>query len=162
MLTIKPIIENDCQFIVDWNTGKDADYLNQWAGNRIYTYPITLEQIYNHSKEENTQIYMIFSDEICVGSIELYKIDKENLTANVCRFILCENNVNKGIGTLALKQLSKIAFEEIGLKKLILRVFCYNVGAIRCYEKAGFLVKEYNQQEDAKWNCFTMELSNSE
>ena len=158
MLIIKPITENDCPFIVDLNAGKDADFLKQWAGGNVYTYPITLEQIKNHIKEETSQIFMIFDDEICVGSIELNKIDTKNRSANVCRFILTKNKKNNGLGTLVLKQLSNRAFKEMGLEKLTLNVFCFNVGAIRCYEKAGFLVKEYKQQEDTKWNGYTMEL----
>jgi len=104
---------------------------------------------------------MIFLDNICVGTVELNNIDKENLSAHVCRFLLCETNRNKGLGVLILKQLSNIAFQNMGLNRLTLNVFCYNVGAIRCYKKAGFIIEDYKQQEDTRWNTYSMELLNS-
>ncbi len=159
MLYIAPITEKDYHYLVDWNDGKNADYLFQWAGHKTYHYPITIEQICLRSKEENSQIYMIFSDDKSIGSVEIDKISKEDLSANICRFILCDGEKSKGFGTLALKQLSNMVFTEMGFKKLTLGVFCYNVGAIRCYEKVGFLVKEYHQREDTKWNSYTMELT---
>jgi len=158
MIEIKRITENEFQNLVDWNNEKDEDYLFQWAGSKIYKYPITTEQIKMRVQAENVQIFIIFSNGEAVGSIELLKIDQS--WANVGRFIIRDEVKSKGIGTLALKKISDIAFNEMNLTKLTLGVFCYNVSAIRCYEKCGFLVKEYHEREDAKWNAYTMELIN--
>jgi len=159
MLSIKPMLEEDYHFLVDWNEGKDGDYLYQWSGKGIYNYPITIEQIKVHAKDEGSQIYLIFDGENPVGSVELENINKEDLSANVTRFILNEQSKNKSYGTLALKQLVNITFTEMGIKKLTLKAFCFNVGAIRCYEKVGFLVKEFHKHENPKWNFYTMELT---
>jgi RimJ/RimL family protein N-acetyltransferase len=161
MVELKPIKEADCQFIIDWNNGKDDDYLIQWAGNKAYTYPIDIQQIVSRLNSSTSIIYLITADGTAIGSVELDSIDKNAATARVCRFILCDEVKNKGIGTLALKRLSDIAFNEMKLNRLTLGVFCYNVGAIRCYEKCGFLIKEYHQREDVKWNAYTMELLNN-
>lgn len=158
MIQIKPITENEYQNLVDWNNGKDEDYLFQWAGHKAYQYPISIEQI-KARIQEGARIFIIFWNGNAVGSVELDRIDTENPSANVCRFILCDEAKNKGIGTLALKQLSILTFNEMKLDVLTLGVFCYNIGAIRCYEKCGFLVKEYHQRDDAKWNSYTMELA---
>jgi RimJ/RimL family protein N-acetyltransferase len=158
MLEIKPIMEEDYKLIVDWNIGKDKDYLFQWAGPKVYNYPITIDQIKEHDKDINSKIFMIFINNIPTGSIELDKIDNENLSAHISRFIICDEHINKGCGTIALKELVKIAFNEMGLNRLTLSVFCFNIGAIRCYEKVGFLVKEYNRKEDQNWNFYIMEI----
>ena len=160
VVRIRPITEYECQLITDWNNGKDEDYLYQWAGNRTYTYPIDTQQIIARLNSPTSIIYLISADDVAVGSIELNDIDRSNARARVCRFILCDGAKSKGIGTLALKQLCEIAFHEMNLKKITLGVFCYNVGAIRCYEKCGFLVKEYYPHEDARWSSYVMELFN--
>jgi len=159
VLNVVKITEKDYNLIVDWNIGKDENYLFQWAGPNVYHYPITIDQIKSHTNKEFSQVYIILDNQNPIGSIELEKINNETLSANISRFILCDNTKNKGFGTLALKQLIITAFKEFGLKKLTLHVFCFNTGAIRCYEKAGFLVKEFHQKEDAKWNYYTMEIN---
>jgi RimJ/RimL family protein N-acetyltransferase len=158
VLSVVKITGKDYKLFVDWNKGKEENYLLQWAGPNVYHYPITIDQIKLHANEEFSQIYIILNNENPIGSIELEKINNETLSAHITRFILCDNAKNKGFGTLALKQLINTAFKELGLKKLTLYVFCFNVGAIRCYEKAGFLVKKFHQKEDAKWNYYTMEI----
>jgi RimJ/RimL family protein N-acetyltransferase len=158
MLEIKTITEKDHKIIVDWNIGKDNDYLIQWAGPKVYHYPITIDQIKKHDKEKNSKIFMIFNDNIPIGSIELDKIDDKYLSAHISRFIICDEYKNKGYGTMVLKELVKKAFNDMGFNRLTLSVFCYNIGAMRCYEKVGFLVKEYNKNEDSKWNSYIMEI----
>ena len=158
MLELKPISEYDFQTIVDWNNGKDKDYLNQWAGPKVYHYPITIDQIKEHNKNLDSKIFMIFDKKIPIGSVELDKINKKNLSAHISRFIICDEYLNKGYGTMALKELVKNAFLDLGFIRLTLSVFCYNIGAIRCYEKVGFLVKEYHKNEDVKWNFYIMEI----
>ena len=157
MLRVVKITEKDYKLFVDWNKGKDENYLFQWAGPNVYHYPITIDQIKTHANEEFSQIYIILDNENPIGSIELEKINNVTLSARISRFILRDNAKNKVFGTSTLKQLIITAFKELGLKKLTLYVFCFNAGAIRCYEKAGFLVKEFHQKEDAKWNYYTME-----
>ena len=159
VLNLAKITEKDYNLFLDWNNGKDENYLFQLAGPNVYHYPITIDQIKSHANEEFSQVYIILNNENPIGSIELENINNETLSANINRFILCDNAKNKGFGTLALKQLIKIAFKELGLKKLTLYVFCFNAGAIRCYEKAGFLVKEFHQKDDVKWNFYTMEIN---
>ena len=156
MIQLKYITENEFQYLVDWNNEKDEEYLFQWAGPQIYKYPITTEQIKMRTQAENVQIFVILSNGKAVGSIELVKLNQS--LANVGRFIIREDEKSKGIGTFALKKIAEMAFTEMNLSKLILGVFCYNVSAIRCYEKCGFLVKEYRKSENANMGAYTMEL----
>ena len=159
MLNVVKITKKDYNLFLDWNDGKDEDYLFQWAGPNVYHYPITIDQIKSHMNESFLRVYIILDNGNPIGSIELEKINNETLSAHINRFILCDDAKNKGFGTLALKQLINIAFKELGLKKLTLYVYCFNVGAIRCYEKAGFLLREFHQRKDTKWNYYTMEIN---
>lgn len=160
MVQIKRITKREYQNLVDWNNGKDEDYLIQWSGHKAYHYPISIEQIESRVQDASLKIFIIYFKDRAVGSVELNEINEEKAFAKVSRFILCDEAKNKGIGALALKQLSDLAFNDLGLSKISLGVFCYNIGAIRCYEKCGFLVKEYYQCKDSKWNSYVMELTN--
>jgi len=158
VIEIKPISENDFQSIVDWNTGKDENYLYQWAGHKVYKYPLSIDQIKARVQEEKSKIFSILYNGKVIGSIELDQIDAEKSSAKVCRFILSDEVKSKGIGMMALKQLSDIAFNEIKLDSLILTVYCFNAGAIRCYEKSGFWLKNTISMKmrygiPIQWNC---------
>jgi len=50
VLNIVKITDKDYSLIVNWNNGKDENYLNQWAGHKVYHYPITTDQIKSHAK----------------------------------------------------------------------------------------------------------------
>lgn len=160
MIYLRQMAEHEYQSIVDWNKNKDENYFHQWAGHTAYSYPISAEQIRMRSNSENSKIFSIFQDHELIGSVELDQINSSQLSAKICRFILCDNITSKGLGSSALRELTAIAFNEMGLQRLYLSVYCYNVGAIRCYEKCGFLVKEFHEQEDSRWNSYIMELVN--
>ena len=140
MIRILPITPHDFQTIVDWNADKDADYLCQWAGRKEYQYPLTAAQVADRCNA-------------------LDDIDLIRGTARICRFILSDQARGRGLGRRVLWELIQIAFDEMGLNRLTLRVYCFNVGAIRCYQKCGFLVSEFHQDENPYWNAYTMELA---
>lgn len=159
-LKVERISKDQYHLLVDWNEGKDESYLFQWAGPDVYRFPITIEQIETRVTQENAHIYIALEGGTPVGSVELDTVDITGGSANVCRFILNEKVKSKGMGTNILKLLSQTAFGELGLNRLTLSVYCYNAGAIRCYEKCGFLVKKYHRTDDPDWSYYDMELLN--
>ncbi|MBF4691509.1 GNAT family N-acetyltransferase [Fusibacter ferrireducens] len=160
MILIKPIEIEDCTYIVKWNSLKDEDYLTQWAGPSTYSYPLTVEQITNRLNEKNTTIFKILNKDIMTGSIEITDINEVTGYGKVCRYILSDDFIGQGIGQKALKNLVEYSFNELGLSHLELRVYTFNVGAIKCYEKAGFTISQLNENEkDSKWNSYTMTIS---
>lgn len=158
MLTIRPATKTDYAAILRWNAGKDEAYLFQWAGFTAYQHPLTEGQLSRQAEKEGVTIFMIFENEIPIGTVELCDIDESAKTGRICRVLFAEEARGKGHGTEALKALCRIAFEEMGLISLSLRVFCFNLSAIRCYEKVGFRVAEYFEKKDPHWNDYSMEL----
>lgn len=158
MLTIRPAAKTDYAAIVNWNTGKDEDYLFQWAGFTAYQHPLTEEQLSRQAKKEGVTIFMILENGTPIGTAELCDIDQAAKTGRICRVLFAEEARGRGYGAEALKALSCMAFEEMGLVSLSLRVFCFNLSAIRCYEKVGFRVAEYFEEKDPHWNNYSMEL----
>ena len=158
MVELKLLEEEDCDFIVDWNKNKDRDYLIQWAGYKVYQYPLNTEQISRRIGEENIRIFKIIYNATIVGSVELSNMDVCLGCGNISRFIISDEYSNKGIGQEALQQLIHNVYSEFGINRFELRVFLFNKRAIGCYEKVGFTISKLNEnQEDIKWNSYTME-----
>ena len=73
-----------------------------------------------------------------VGSVYLRDIDREKKSAEYGVFIGEDDAQGKGYGNEAAILMTEFAQNVMALKQLILRVFTYNVSAIKSYENAGF------------------------
>ena len=73
-----------------------------------------------------------------IGVTGLKRVDTINRSASFLIAIYNSSNWNKGYGTDALKVILSIAFDLLNLHSVNLRVYDYNKGGIRSYEKAGF------------------------
>lgn len=82
-----------------------------------------------------------------VGSVYLRDIDRTHKKAEYGIFIGEKDAWGQGYGTWAAKKMIAYAFEKEGLHKLMLRVLAENQGAIRSYEKAGFVREAYLRDE---------------
>lgn len=158
MLTIRPAAEQDYRAIVRWNENRGEDYLFQWAGFTTYTHPLTEEQIARQAEKAGVHLYLAFDGETPIGAGEICDINEEAGTGRICRLIFAEEVKNKGYGEQFLRGLAHIAFAEMGLVSLSLRVYCFNANAVRCYEKVGFRVTEFFEEENPRWNNYSMEL----
>lgn len=74
-----------------------------------------------------------------VGSVKLWRISEKNRSAMLTIFIGEQKVWNRGYGTDALRLILRHAFGNLGLNRVELNVFDFNVRAIRCYEKVGFV-----------------------
>lgn len=72
-----------------------------------------------------------------LGTISLKEIDLESKNAELA-ISLRQKAQGKGIAADAMRQLLKIAFEEILLVRIYLNVLSENERAIRLYERCGF------------------------
>ena len=174
MIKLSLIEKEDLIKIVQWNAGKTADYLLQWAGP-VFSYPLTLGQVENYylneAKRENPNvlIYKIILTETeeIIGTIEVRDIDEEKKIGRVGRFLIGSEDIRgKGIGTKALKEAVRIGFEDLKFNKITLGVFDFNESAIRCYEKVGFVkvkfTKNARKSSNGYWNLYEMAISKEE
>jgi RimJ/RimL family protein N-acetyltransferase len=83
-----------------------------------------------------------------VGTARLHSILWADRKATVALGIFDRRFWSHGYGTEALRLLMRLAFDDLGLHRLRLRVLHYNLRAIRCYEKCGF-VREGVERESA-------------
>jgi len=160
MIRVVPLEKKDANCIVEWNIGKGADFLTQWAG-RGYQYPLTGEQITERLTTDvaaDYKIYSIVLDGGMIGTIELMKIDENVKRATIGHFLIDPTKTNHGYGTEALQLFVKKVFQEMPLVTLELTVFDFNIAAIRCYQKVGF--KKINEVVRTNgWIAINMEIT---
>jgi RimJ/RimL family protein N-acetyltransferase len=93
-----------------------------------------------------------------VGHAELDQIEPGG-SAHVCRVIVAPERRGRGIGTAVMDELRRIAFEELGLRRLTLNVYEWNAAAIASYERVGFRARALHEaRTDGGWAHYSMEL----
>lgn len=147
-LVIKRITKEHTPLIVKWRNNPNVqknfifqetfteEMHNGWLKNKVETGEVAQYIIY--TKEDNVPI----------GSVYLRDIDKNNEKAEFGIFIGEDIARGKGYGTEATKLMCRYGFEELGLHKIMLRVFAFNKAAIKAYEKAGFVQEAYLKDEE--------------
>lgn len=102
----------------------DLESVKKWIGKNI---------------ANKDDYFIILNDENPVGYCALYdyKLDKKSAMLSIGLY--GKDARGRGIGTAAIKLLVKYGFEKRGLKSIRLLVSEGNPGAIKSYEKAGFL-----------------------
>ena len=73
-----------------------------------------------------------------IGNTGLHSIDWKNRSAELGIAIGEKAYWNQGYGTDAIRTLLNLAFREMNLHRVFLRVDVDNLRGVRCYEKAGF------------------------
>lgn len=90
----------------------------------------------------------------CVGTAGFSSLDRPHRHATYGIAIFAAGARGRGVGTAATRLVVRHAFEVMGLHRVDLRVLETNPGAIRCYERCGF-VREGLELEtaflDGRW-----------
>ena len=73
-----------------------------------------------------------------VGRCGLIRVDWKNRVGEIGIMIGTPYR-GRGYGAEAMELLCRFAFQEMNLHKLKVSVFAFNMAAIRCYEKSGFI-----------------------
>lgn len=82
-----------------------------------------------------------------IGRCGFTKVDWKNRVAEIGIMIGDKAFRGRGYGADALKLLIRFAGDEMNLHKLKLMVFSFNLQAIACYEKCGFVKEGLFKQE---------------
>jgi len=133
---LSPIDTDDAARFTEWLN--DMEMLKTL---QLYASVIGLENekamLETLSKDHNYSIIDLETDEL-IGNCGFLDIDHVNQTAEAGLFIGNKTYWNKGYGTEALSLLIDYGFKALNLHNVMLRVYEFNKGAIRCYEKIGF------------------------
>lgn len=135
---IRPMALEDTANIVKW---RNAPFVRE---NFLYREDMNEATHQKWVKEQvNTgrvKQFVIYSKELArdVGSVYLRDIDQDKKEAEYGIFIGEEAALGKGYGKEACVSMVKYARDELGLRRVFLRVFEDNIAAVKSYEGAGF------------------------
>lgn len=95
-----------------------------------------------------------------IGDLELANICWRSREAELRIRIGEKTCWNKGYGTSAVQQMVEYAFNELNMNRIYLRVYTFNIRAIKCYQKIGFKLQAVLKREkDQNWkDIYLMEL----
>ncbi len=74
----------------------------------------------------------------CIGNISLFDINWKDRHAELGITIGDKDHWDRGYGSDAVRTMLRLAFDEMNLHRVFLRVHEDNTRGIRCYQKAGF------------------------
>ncbi len=137
--------------LIEWID--DEALLMNWAGS-LFSFPLNNKSLdwyitdVNEVGVSDTFIYKVIDTETenVVGHISLGSISKKNRSGRVSR-VLIGNTKERGKGYCKqmVNAILKIGFEDLNLHRICLGVYSFNGAAIRCYQKAGFIIEGKNR-----------------
>ena len=142
-VTIRPITYDDTDNIIKWRNG---DYVrSHFIDQRLFTKESHENWLRTMVETGKVAQFIILLDGAPVGSVYLRDIDHDKKDAEYGIFIGEESARGKGVGTKSAKLIIEYAFNELHLDKIFLRVHKDNVGAVKSYEKAGFVKNDHEE-----------------
>jgi len=143
--------------LISWITNEEE--LMQFAGP-AFTFPLTTEQLYTSLSDKNRIAFTILRVDTnrSIGHAEIYLLKN---SVRLGRIIIGDlSQRGKGLGQQIMHLLLEYTFYYLDRTRAELNVFDWNIAAIKCYEKVGF-VKDYDKRLERKvngktWNAFNM------
>lgn len=173
MVRFEYFTEEDFEKMIDWHANTSPGFLMQWAGPE-FSYPLTSQQLQKYLVDTNYSeakrfIYRVVdedSDQV-IGHLSLGSIDQEQKSARIGKVIVGDPNARgKGYGEQMIREAVRIAFEDLKLHRVTLGVFDFNEGALRCYQKVGFvidgLLRDCRRVNEAYWSLYEMSILEDE
>ncbi len=168
-ISISILEEEDLHTLVTW--AEDEKTMLQWCGP-VFEYPLTIEQLKVYFSETQKTVpgriihKAIDTNGNIAGMCELGSIDRKNGFASLCRIFTDKNYRGKGIAEMMISEMINYAFNELGLRRLELNVYTFNLPAIRCYEKLGFkqegLKRKITKYNNEFWDGYFYSLLKEE
>ena len=138
MIKLQPFKPSDFDLIISWIDSKEI--LLQIAGT-YFSYPLTTAQLQSYLDDKNSFAFNVVetSSYKVIGHSELILLDN-----NICKLdkILIGEKANrgKGVGQQLTSELLTFSFENLKAEKAELYVYDWNIGAIKAYERVGFVI----------------------
>ena len=111
--------------------------------HRIFTKENLIDEFLRGKENKTIYHYGIFFSENnkLIGVIKLGIINWTNQSSDMITFIGDKNYLGKGLAIEAIKLGNEIAFETHGLKKLYGGMYRDNVGSVKAYLKANWIIE---------------------
>lgn len=162
----------DKEIALEYFSSQDIDRLISWItcerdliqfAGPVFQFPLTIKQLEDYLKDRNRTAFKIVhkSSGIVIGHCEAYEINKD--TARLCRILIGDKSYRgKGLGFSATKELVEWCFNQLKVNFIDLNVYDFNIAAINCYRKLGFLETteiKMSEHKGETWKSIRMSLS---
>jgi RimJ/RimL family protein N-acetyltransferase len=144
MLTLRALETEDCDVLESWITSADA--LFQWSGPWDFRWPLDRGRLRRDlagaGAGERRRLLAAVDDGsgMLVGHAML-TIQPEHRLGVIGRVLIDPARRGRGLGVALMHEVVRVAFERLGLHRLQLAVYDFNVAAIAAYERAGFVIE---------------------
>ncbi len=136
----------DFERIASWVT--DARTHALWCANRM-AYPVSaaeLKQLLENDVHEwGGKAYVAVDDGGILVGFLVCSANEETRTAFLKFVLVNPHKRGTGVGTQMIRLITHLAFDEMKMERVKLNVFGVNTAAVRCYEKAGFVVESVDE-----------------
>jgi len=162
MIRLETFTIEDYPNLISWVCTEEQ--LMQFAGP-AFIFPLTKEQLEISLSDNNRFAFRVVNckTNITIGHSEIYLTDQ---SAYLGRIIIGDKEQRgKGVGQQIVNSLLDYVFSKLDKIKVELNVFDWNVEAIKCYEKAGFIInpnkKNERQIKNQIWTAINMTIDKS-
>lgn len=154
--------------VISW-IETEADMI-QWGGS-IFSWPLTKKQFREHlraaiQKPPALYPFALQNRGEIFGYCEISDLKRRYNSAMLSRVLVSPQRRGKGLGEFMVTEAARFGFNQLGLNRIGLGVFDFNISAIRCYIKIGFIyegtMRESARAGDQYWNCHIMSLLRTE
>jgi RimJ/RimL family protein N-acetyltransferase len=136
---------------------EDSDHFAKWSQDDEYMRLLDDDPVrpmapasFAHFGTPNSSDYYFhlrtLADDTLIGFVVLFNIKWSNQSAEMAIGIGVPEYRGRGYGSDALRLILNYAFNELNLHRVELTVIDYNTGAIRAYERAGFVREGVKRQ----------------
>jgi RimJ/RimL family protein N-acetyltransferase len=167
-ITLQAFGREDFQRLINWIGS--PEFLLQWAGP-VFQFPLDTPQLEHYvaaaaETPPGRRIFKAVTGGEVVGHIELDAIDRRNGSARMSRVLIADARRGGGAGYAMVQALLEFGFGDLGLHRIDLVVFDFNLAAIACYEKAGFVreghIRDARRMGDRYWSLYQMSMLEDE
>jgi RimJ/RimL family protein N-acetyltransferase len=164
---LEPFGPADFTRLIGWVSAGAPESLLQWAGPR-FTWPLDAAQLESYLEPTRaappTRLVWRADDEAGApfGHVELTAIDREHRSAALSRVLVDPTRRGEGRSRAMVAAALAVAFGDLGLHRVELRVFDFNTPALRCYESLGFgregVMRDARRVGDTYWSIVCCSL----
>ena len=166
-IKLVPFTEADIDRLIGWISSPEL--LLEWGGSG-FSFPLDRDQLQKHLidvAQDNPDRLIYSAVDVqtgqAVGHGEVLSIDRHHRSATLGRILVGPPDARgKGVGERIVRELVRIAFQDLSLHRVALRVYDFNTAAIRCYRKVGFqqegLLRDVHRFGDRYWSVYIMSV----
>ncbi|HKO26825.1 MAG TPA: GNAT family N-acetyltransferase [Solirubrobacteraceae bacterium] len=152
----------DCETLLSWISSADA--LFQWSGPWDFRWPLDLLQLQRdleRAGDHRRRYVAVDTGNGLIGHAMLI-IQPDHGLGVIGRVLIDPARRGEGLGTALMHEIVRVSFDELGLHRLQLNVYDFNLEAIACYERAGFVIegrmRDSTRGSAGYWSGYLMAL----